>query len=456
MVDIDATHDFESALRELAASLGVTGASFAYWDGMQMRSAVAGVRNSVTGDAVTIDTVMHIGSITKLMNAVLFLQLVDDGLMDLDDPVTKHVPELRLRDESALGRITCRMLINHTSGIDCDMLTDHGADQERIVDLVARCGEVGQLHAPGEDVSYSNLATCIAGYVTQKLRGRSWYELVKERIFKPLGLLHALVDITEVPRFRCSVGDIWDYAEGRNIQTSRPFLPLSFASCGTTAMMSAGDLVTFARALVPGDTSSKGTQLLSRELSRAMTRPSAKLAAMDASWGLGWLVMPSGVLWHGGAGPGVASVLYAHEPTGRVMALLTNCDRGGRLHAAMCEPIISTWTGNPVPGRTPQASMPRDLKPYTGVFGNNLQFQQVEIGEEGLTLRSGMDHALYDRGDRLSPAVRLFPIGEHRFEMFSDLNQKGAEFLFSEPDRNGQMTKLHSGVRLFRRRTLGN
>src|SRR5690606_29891853 len=113
------------------------------------------------------------------------------------------------------------------------------------------CATMPQIHPPGEATAYSNIGTVIAGYIAQTIRGEGWYSLVKSRIFEPLGLRHSLADITEVPRFRVSVGDQVD-ARGKLVQSARPFLPLSFGPAGATVMMTATDLVTFARALING------------------------------------------------------------------------------------------------------------------------------------------------------------------------------------------------------------
>ena len=142
------------------------------------------------------------------MNTTLMMQLVDEGKIALEDPVLKHLPELRLRDMQALKRITCAMLVNHTSGINCDWLPEYGPDQERIVDSINRCADLEQLHAPGEATSYNNMATVIAGYLTQKMRGESWYTLVKKRIYEPLGMRHALVD----PIHRRAAWQLWSAA----------------------------------------------------------------------------------------------------------------------------------------------------------------------------------------------------------------------------------------------------
>src|SRR5262249_7836008 len=104
--------------------------------------------------------------------------------------VSKHLPELRLGDAEALASITCRMLINHTNGIDYDCPAYLDFDEQRIVNAIEDCASKGQIHAPGDATAYSNIGTVIAGYMAQKLRGEGWYSLIKSRIFKPLGLEH--------------------------------------------------------------------------------------------------------------------------------------------------------------------------------------------------------------------------------------------------------------------------
>lgn len=338
---------FQQQLEFAIAKTGVTGASFAYWDGTALHTAAAGLRNSVTRDPVTLDTLMHIGSITKVLTTVLMMQLLDEGQISLEDPIVSHLPELRLRDTTALRRITCEMLVNHTSGIDGDMLADHGPDQERIVDAVSRCAELGQLHLPGEGTSYCNMGTVIAGYLVQKLRGVSWYTLIKSRIYEPLGLRHSLADLTDLPRFRHSIGDLENPATGTLVQTTRPFLPQSFAPAGTTLMMTATDLATFARIFLNGGVGANGARILSaRSYARMCQRTTAFAAPADWHVGLGWMILPNRVLHHAGGGPGVSSVLYVHPESSRVLVLLTNCNRHDALKPTILEPILKSWTGN--------------------------------------------------------------------------------------------------------------
>lgn len=435
--------DWQEALDRARAETGVTGASFAYWDGETLHSAVSGLRNSVTGDPVTADTVMHIGSITKIFNACLVMQLVDDGLICLEDRVVDHLPDFRLADMDAARQITCGMLLNHTSGIACSVLPDHGPDQERIVDAIARFAELKQLHAPGEATSYNNAATVVAGHLAQTLRGESWYTLVKTRIFEPLGMRHALADLTDLPRFRCSVGDVTNPETGQLVQTTRPFLSPSFAPAGATLMMSASDLVTFGRAMVTG-VGPNGVRILSEESARRMTRPTTAFAfPADTAVGVGWMLLPGGVVTHGGGGPGVMSLLYVHPETGRALALLTNCDKRMLLNPAMIDPILEQWTGLPQAAATessPAAPVTVDPALYEGVYELTPFQAQVVARDGGVALRFSITFSVYDsiRPEDEAPFTPLTPLGDHRFRA-AGATQAGIDEVRFIPGPDGRM-----------------
>jgi CubicO group peptidase (beta-lactamase class C family) len=441
------TNSYTERLEAARAAAKVTGASFAYWDGETLHTAVSGMRNSVTGDPVTADTVMHIGSVTKIMNTALMMQLVDDGLIKLDDPVLKHLPDLRLRDMQALECMTCQMLLNHTSGIGGEWMPDHGPDKERIEDAVSRFADAEQLHPPGEGPSYSNFATVIAGHMTQKLRGESWYTLVKSRIYEPLGMRHSLVDLTDLPFFRCSVGDLRDPTTGKMVQTSRPFLALGLAPAGSTQMTSTTDLVTFGRAMINGGVGPNGGRILSAESAARMARPTAKWwHPSDWCWGLGWIIMPGGVLYHAGGGPGVYAVLYAHPDSGRVLSLLMNSHGGERVTTAFLDPIMETWTG--LKKSTPQPQSLLDPKPYLGSYEGNLTRFEVTPRQDGLALRIVRKVLVTDQQamDLGAPPVPLTALGNDVFKVIESEGIPAAlrnyEMRFVQPDSQGRMRYL--------------
>src|SRR5437660_7277268 len=102
-------------VEETARRLGVAGAQVAFFDGEHTVEAAIGVANAETGEAVTTDTLFQIGSTTKLYAAALTLQLVDEGRVDLDEPVTSYLPDLRLADDEAASTITLRHLHSMSS-----------------------------------------------------------------------------------------------------------------------------------------------------------------------------------------------------------------------------------------------------------------------------------------------------------------------------------------------------
>jgi CubicO group peptidase (beta-lactamase class C family) len=387
-----------------------------------MHTAVAGVRNSDTGDPITVDTVMHIGSITKIFTATLLMQLVDDGLVALEDPVTRHLPDLRLRDASALERITCKMLLNHTSGIDGVLLPDHGPDQERIEDAIARFAALGQVHAPGGGPSYCNAAAVISGYLSQRLRGQSWYTLIKTRILQPLGLEHSLVEVTDTPLFRVSVGDVTDPATGRVARTTRPFLPVSFAPAGATMMASATDLVEFGRAHINGGVGANGTRILSQASCELMRRKTADLVEpMGLSWGLGWVIAPGGLFGHGGGAPGARATFFIHPASGRALAFQSNSDRGEMVRTSVVDPLLMAWSGGgyplaPTKAPEPGVVIPFDVEAYLGTYRNNMELVRIVRHDGGLGVQMAATIAAYDNTRAtFSEVMPLTALGEHRF-----------------------------------------
>jgi CubicO group peptidase (beta-lactamase class C family) len=424
MTDFD---EIQKKLGDAIASSGVPGASIALWDGQTLHTIVAGVRNSVTQDPVTTDTLMHIGSITKIFNTTLVMQLVDEGLVSLDDPVLQHLPDLKLGDMAAAARITVRMLLNHTSGIDCMLLPDHGPDLERIQDAVERFAAVGQLHAPGAGPSYCNAATVIAGFMVQTLRGESWFTLIKNLILEPLALDHSLVDLTDIPKFRVSVGELTDPATGKTFQTTRPFLPLSFSPAGATMMMSASDLVTFARMHLGQGVGSNGARVLSASAVATMQRSTATvLEPKGWQWGVGWNLLPGGLLFHGGGGPGVSSALYVDPKGGRAVALLTNSDAGFGMLPEVLGPVLSDWSGTDYSNGIypkPEVSVPDDYRmseeerqSYLGRFENNMIRVEIVPAGDGIGLRHSVASAFYDNTIvEACPAASMKALGDHLF-----------------------------------------
>jgi CubicO group peptidase (beta-lactamase class C family) len=133
------------------------------------------------------------GSISKSVTAVLLMRLVDRGVVSLDDPVERYLPEARgLVDAPAgTGAVTLRRLASHTSGLirepDLPGAASGPIDQweEKVL---ASIPATGFAHAPGEAYLYSNIGFGILGLALERAAGRPFMEMVEEEIFRPLGM----------------------------------------------------------------------------------------------------------------------------------------------------------------------------------------------------------------------------------------------------------------------------
>ena len=106
----------------------------------ELVTVASGILNVDTGVATTTDSLFQIGSISKVWTATVAMQLVDEGLLDLDAPVVEVLPELRLADPDVTKQVTLRHLLTHTSGIDGDVFTDTGRGDDCLEKYVALLG----------------------------------------------------------------------------------------------------------------------------------------------------------------------------------------------------------------------------------------------------------------------------------------------------------------------------
>ena len=451
----------QADLEEALARYGVVGASAAVFANGEIRTAAAGLTNVSSGVAMTPETVMHIGSITKIFNTTLLMQMVDDGLVELDAPVSSYLPELRLADPDHLARITVGMLVNHTSGIDGEMVPEQGHDEEIIEKAIPRFADMGMIHEPGADASYCNTATVIAGYLCQRIRERSWYDLVKERIFQPLGMEHAAVLPEDALLHRASVGHFSDPETGEPARTSFAFLPISFAPAGATAMMSASALVTFAAAHMADGTGPNGATILSPESSRAMRVETARLRGEGTpiAFGLGWMLSEGGFVSHGGGGPGILANLSAHPESNVAVAVMGNSSHSGGLTSELSARWMEEAAGvaPPAPLVRPIVDEEVDIARYAGRYGNVAQVYEIAEMPGQLAGSVGMSYwarfPFYDDTPlEPTPIVPLMPVGNDAFT-FPDPegNPTAAIMSFLDPGPDGRMRCIAQGARMMPR-----
>lgn len=144
-----------------------------------------GMRNVEDHLPVTENTLFAIGSCTKAFTAFLLGQLVDEGKMEWDDPVIRHLPQFQLIDPYLTEHVTIRDILCHRVGIARqDELWENPLFAHSDV-LPSLCNLKCE-HGFREKFLYNNLLYATAGILTGTIRGQAWEEVLTERIFFPL------------------------------------------------------------------------------------------------------------------------------------------------------------------------------------------------------------------------------------------------------------------------------
>lgn len=157
------------------------------------RAAVTGVRKIGGDTPVTVDDLWHLGSDTKAMTASLVAMLVEEGKLRWDDQLASLFPQLPSLRSSDLGKVTITQLLHHTSGLPANLgwssiQAKGGSLMEQRQRVLIEALKKPLVTAPGVSFFYSNTGYVLAGLVIEKLTGKAWEEVMKERLFMPLGM----------------------------------------------------------------------------------------------------------------------------------------------------------------------------------------------------------------------------------------------------------------------------
>jgi D-alanyl-D-alanine carboxypeptidase len=293
---------------------GAAGAQFRVTEGNVQFVVRGGVAELGKSDPVPLDGRFRIACITKTFVATVVLQLVGEGKIVLDDPVEKYLPGL-LPDG---GKITVRMLLQHTSG-----LFNHNDGFQRPSERFLRDRykhyEAEELvtvstsrplnFEPGTEWSYSNTNYIVLGMLIGRITGNSCVSEVTRRIIEPLGL-HDTVFPGDDPNIPEPHAHGYMVIDGKSVDATL-MNPSEAASAGEMISTTA-DLDRFLVGLMDG------TLLGSAEfteMTTALAPEKVKNMPMSAGYGLGFMPMETscGVrLWgHGGGIPGYATFAAA-------------------------------------------------------------------------------------------------------------------------------------------------
>ncbi len=168
----------------------------------------SGVQNLETLAPVTPRTVFCLQSISKCFVACAVMQLVEQGVIQLDEPIARYLPYFNLNDER-YSQITIRQLLSHTSGLPDmdefdynDFVLHPEADEGALERYVRSLEDKKLVRAPGEGFWYSNIGYDILGDLISKISRQTFEEYMREHILLPAGMPDSTFLLADVERDR--------------------------------------------------------------------------------------------------------------------------------------------------------------------------------------------------------------------------------------------------------------
>lgn len=451
----------ELKLKELTAEHDVVGVSVAVHDGTDLYTAAAGVTNLRTGQPVTPDTIFQIGSITKVYTATLVMQLVDEGLVDLDAPVSTYLPDVRLGDGPDAGTITVRHLLSHTGGLFGDFFEDFGRDEGSAARMAEVFDQLETLAPPGELMSYCNAGFVVLGLLVEELTGLPFSAAFRERLAAPLGVEDTVVLPEEAILRSVAVGHVGDPTDPDAGMAVAPKWSLSEAQSAAGALPCATtrDLVAFARMHLASGRNADGEQVLSAASATLMRERVIDLPSNDTlgadGWGLGWILFEwegREVFGHDGATLGQNSFLRIVPDRDAVVAITFNGGTGTR---RIFEELTS-WALQDVADLTPPTQRTAtddvsaiDLDAFVGTFASATAAYTFRRTDDGLTCEL---EPLTDHAKQMMPHLEDVPVAvvdDHT--VLLTLGADASPVTFFDRDDQGRHARIHSGFRTVNR-----
>lgn len=351
--------DMEGVVAALntAMAKGAPGAMarFAGPDGAQSRTV--GVRDRVSGAPMDIGARFRIGSVSKTFSSVVLLQLVDEGKLELDRPVSRYLPGL-LPDD----RITVRHLLTHRSGLadytnamfnqtvpGFEAVRNRVFTYQELVDLSLAEPRTTE---PGVAYKYSNTNFVVVGMLIEKLTGRPVADAYRDRIIKPLRLRHtSYVHPDTRIRGPHARGYLHPDEAGAPLVDSTE-QTVSWAQSAGAVISNPADLNTFTSALMRG-------RLLSPATLEAMTTVTPTDTTNTRFYGLGLrrydLSCGTQVYGHTGTVQGYYTYAFSTRDGSRSLSAMANTSNRGEVNTVLGGTLEAAFCGKK-PAATPSAA----------------------------------------------------------------------------------------------------
>ena len=284
-----------------------------------------GFRDPKRKTPATAATVYRVGSVSKLFTDLAVMQLVERGVLDLDAPVTRYLPDFRPRNRSGKP-ITLRHLMTHRSGLVRESPVGSYFDPEApsLEKTVASLNTTELVYEPGARTKYSNAGIAVVGLVLQKTQKQAFAPYLKQKLLTPMGMKSSSFEPEEAVVENLAKAIMWTY-HGREFPAPTFELGIAPAGCMYSTVI---DLSRFLGVLFASGKAGE-TPIVKKETLETMWTPQFVKAGTKEGFGLGFLVSPfhkTRRIGHGGAIYGFATDLSALPDEKLGVVVIASCD----------------------------------------------------------------------------------------------------------------------------------
>ena len=384
---------------------------------------------------ITEDTIFQLASVSKQFTATAVMLVIRQGLLSLEDPITKYFPEL-----TAYEGVTIRQLLTHTSGIpdyfvDADWFIRIWEEEKRIPgnDEILRflCETKAKPYfAPGEGLEYSNTGFNLLALLVERLSGVPYEDFLQKNIFEPAGMTS-----TRCCHIRRDGIPFANFARATVFEDGKWVADVDSAENGDVAAFDGlnGDDYVFTNIfdMLRWDRALREGKVLTKEEQQLMYTPAKLNNGEDAvfdeddglgygfGWGVGHDEKLGLVVSHSGGMPGVATWFERFLDADRVLVILSNRDfRDYRAYKAYwdgMEAVARDKEPEPIVSIEDIAIQDPDKSKWESFCGKYEHPEDAEFLVDEVWLQDGDLWAKAIDEDRDELQFKLYPIGENEF-----------------------------------------
>jgi CubicO group peptidase (beta-lactamase class C family) len=426
----------QEVVSTVAEELELPGVSVGLLHDGQEHYAYHGVTSVDNPLPVDGDTLFLCGSTTKTFTATAVVQLVEQGIVDLEATARTYLPDFRVQDEEAASSVTVQQLLNHTAGWDGDFFRDTGDGDDALARYVEAMSELRQLTPPGENVSYNNASFAVAGRIIEQVTGMPYAQALKTLVLDPLGLEDTQFFSRRLMTRRCAV----DHQRLQDGGTT--VLTFGFPSSGNAI----GGLAT-----TPRDLLAWARYHLDERPSMAEPTVYAPGWSQGDAVGIGWLLNDVGglrVVGHGGATVGQLSLFKTVPDRKFALASFTNCSPvGSGFNERIMRWAWETLLDAPIPDPDTVPRSAEEVAPFCGRYETVAYTVTITAAREGISLETlDRPEVLAELGvdpEPEPPIPFLFQAGDDDRIVCLEPPHRGSTGFFLR-DAGGEVTALNA------------